>query len=455
MKIKSGHISTDRLGEAARLGGLSVLTAAERGHVEGCQSCHSLLGGYQLADRLLAAPWREVRVPASAQMKSRFGLAGFELSVFGHRPSRSLAPAAAVTAVLLMVGAALAMPQLVPFGPSSHSEIATRTKSPAPPTAALSAVPSTAVSPSEVPSSAAIPSGSSPTAPIVTELAVTAVGGSPLAWAPDGAHLLLWGAGNGHLLQIRDAGGRLTGTITADAAAWVNATTIAVATRTPAAADPSATPHGQGNNGNGPGNGNGNAGGANRGDTVSLINLSGQITTSLTADLAPRGLANVMLLGSGSGELAISTSSPGKRPVFYLWNGKLSDGHDGMPIAFSADGGRLAVVQSSGISGPNVTGNLEILSVPSLSNAASFGRLVIHAGQGNLGSAFGFDAAFSPNRTSLLVSGTLVNLASGATSQVGRGGWLPETLVTPSGLGLRLWQGPTPRSIHVSRARAR
>jgi hypothetical protein len=497
MNLFSRHVSSDRLGDAAQAGNLDGLHETERIHIVRCESCRRLLAGYRLTDRLLAAPWREVRVPATARaaglaagaapLTPRLALAA---RLGGGLRPRSMAPVAAVVAVLLMFGAAVALPALIPPAPAaSHTPIASRTGEPKSPAATATAEPSGGHADrtsgaqggdgTDSPSPAAGGPTSTPSG--AAGLGLVRTGGSPIAWSPDGEHLLLWGAGPGHQLQIRDALGRLTGSVAADAAAWVTSSTIAVSVRgssgpggSPASPTPADTGgHGGsggrsggsggyggyggyggfGGFGGGPGGypgaspspgsssaGWGNGSGAR--ETIRLIDVSGDVVGTVPGVVAPDARTNVMLLGSGSGELAITAADRFNRPTFWVWNGTLSAGHAGLPIAFSADGSRLAVLNASAANGPGATGTLEITSVPALSTIAGFGRLVLHVGSGSLGSAYGFDAAFSPNGASLLVSGTLVNLATGGTLQVGRGGWLPDgTLVTASNGGLVRWSG--------------
>ena len=62
----SNHVPSKVLGEAAQRGNLDGLRESERRHVKGCAQCKQLYGGYRLADRLLAAPWQEVKLPAEA-----------------------------------------------------------------------------------------------------------------------------------------------------------------------------------------------------------------------------------------------------------------------------------------------------------------------------------------------------------------------------------------------------
>jgi len=122
-----GHVSADRLGEAAQTASLDGLRESERHHVEGCQKCRSLFAGYRMADRLLAASWRQTTLPASALVKepARRRLvnaiggfaAGFEF--------RRFAPAAiAILLVFTQLAAtAHAMEHLgAPFNSSTHHE---------------------------------------------------------------------------------------------------------------------------------------------------------------------------------------------------------------------------------------------------------------------------------------------------------------------------------------------
>jgi hypothetical protein len=453
----SGHVSSDRIGEAARHGGIDFLREAESRHVAGCDRCRRLYAGYRLTDRLLAAPWRDVKVPPAAlAWPSRLGrLAGFVRGL----DARSIAPAVAVIGILALIGAALALPQLVPVPPpaSTHSPIASVTASPSASAPAVSTVlpygsgrppqsPGAQTSGPGGPGSSSAPG----TTPVPTAggsagkatLAITKIGGLPIAWSPDGAYLLMWGPGSGHALQIRDAAGHLIGTATADAAAWVSSSTIAIATHSPIAS-PSASPSGPGHRGKG---GPGPSSGVNPGgETVSIIGLSGHQVATLPGSYAfGGGLAGGMVLGSGTGEFTIASQGGGGSYEwsFVLWNGSVSAVQDGLPIAFSQDGHSLAVLHPLSVAGGAVTGWLEILAVPSMNPVSSFTHSILRVGSGSLGSPYGFDAAFSPGGGYLLASGTLVNLSNGSTVTTGKGGWLPDgTLVTASSAGLLRWQG--------------
>lgn len=457
MSPMSGHVSSDRLGEAARHGGVDVLREAESRHVAGCDRCRRLYAGYRLTDRLLAAPWRDVKLPPAAVARpSRLGaLADFVRGL----DARSLAPALAAIGIVALIGAALAVPRLIPVPPpaSTHSPIASVTTSPSASAPAVSTVsPYDSGQPSQSPGAQASGPGGpgSSSAPGTTPaptaagstgkttLAVTKIGGTPIAWSPDGAHLLMWGPGSGRTLQIRDAAGHLIGTATADAAAWVSSSTIAIAAHSPIAS-PSASPSGPAHHGKGgPGPSSGVTVG---GETVSIIDLRSHLIATLPGSYALGGsLAGGMIVGSGTGEFTIA-SQGGGGPYgwsFVLWDGSVSAVQDGLPIAFSQDGHSLAVLHPSSVSGGAVTGWLEIMAVPSMNTVSSFTHSILRVGSGSLGSPYGFDAAFSPGGGYLLASGTLVNLSNGSTVTTGKGGWLPDgTLATASNAGLLRWQG--------------
>jgi hypothetical protein len=454
MSLMSGHVSSDRLGDAARHGGVEFLRDAERRHVQGCDRCQRLYGGYRLTDRLLAAPWSDVKLPPAAARPSRRGvLAGFVRGL----DARSMAPALAAIGIVALIGAAVALPQLIPAPPlaSGQTPIPSGTASsspsaPASPTIAPSGSGQPSQSPGAQQSSPDGPGPSSPAQPTpattgggtarAMTLPITRIGGSPIAWSPDGAHLLVWGSGSAHQLQIRDAAGHLNGTAEAEAAAWVSSSTIAIATHS-SGASPSASPTGLGHHsGSSPGRS-----GGSEGETVGIIDLSGHSIATLPGGyVAGGGVVNGMIVGSGSGEFTIASQSGSGSPTwsFVLWNGSVSAVEDGLPIAFSQDSRSLAVLHPRSVSGGAVTGWLEILAVPSLKTVASFTHLSLRVGTGSLGSDYGFDAAFSPDGGRLLASGTLVNLANGSTLATGKGGWLPDgTLVTSSNAGLLRWQG--------------
>jgi len=452
----SGHVSSDRLGEAATHAGLDVLPEHERRHVEGCERCRRLYAGYRLTDRLLAVPWRDVKLPPAAVARpSRLGAAGAFLRGLD---ARSLAPALAAIAIVALIGTAFALPQLISAPPpsGSHSPAVSSAASPSPsgrqtvsPSGPGRSEPSPGGEPAG-PGSSSTP-GSTPGSTGSagkTTIGITKLGGSPIAWSPDGAHLLLWGPGSARQLLIRDATGHLLGSVAADAATWVSSTRIAVASHTSGASPSESAGSGPGHRGNNGGpsrSGGSGGGGGTGGETVSIIDIAGHTVGTLPGTFAPGGgLSNGMLVGSGTGELTIA--SPGgfgsSGWSFVLWNGAVSAVQDGLPIAFSQDGRSLAVLHPWSASGGAVSGWLEILAVPSLDTVASFTHTSLRVGTGSMGSGYSFDAAFSPAGGYLLASGTLVNLSNGATVATGKGGWLPDgTLVTASNAGLLRWQG--------------
>jgi hypothetical protein len=441
----AGHVTSDRLGDAARHGGLDFLRDAERLHVESCERCRRLYGGYRLTDRLLAAPWREAKVPAAALARpSRRAMLGDRLGwLAGGFDARSLAPFAAVIAVLLLVGTAVALPRLIP-APAAASASPTRTPSVATGTQAWPSSSGQIVTPvAQASGSVKAPSSVEPTpaitpAPSPAELALgtSRFGGAPLAWAPDGSHLLVWSAGK---VQVRDADGRFAGSASADAATWFSASTFAVAVRSSGWRDA---------------------------ETVKLVDLGGHVSATLPGSYDMGNYPFATLLGSGSGELTIAAQGdfgPGPSSVatgssspdnaanaasplisgwrFVMWNGRLSESHAGIPIAFSPDSKKLAVLHPGSVSGGSVGGWLEILAVPSLDSIGRFQGLTLRVGSGSMGSAFGLDAAFSPDGRYLLAGGSLIDVTSGAGVAAGKGGWLPDgTLVTASPDGLLRWQ---------------
>ena len=95
----SGHVPSDRLGEAAQNGGVDFLREAERRHVAGCEHCQSLYGGYRLSDRLLAAPWHDVKLPPNSVVQPT-RLAALTDFVRGPH-ARSVAPAVAAIGIVL------------------------------------------------------------------------------------------------------------------------------------------------------------------------------------------------------------------------------------------------------------------------------------------------------------------------------------------------------------------
>lgn len=455
-----GHVSADRLGEAAQTASLDGLRESERHHVEGCQKCRSLFAGYRMADRLLAASWRQTTLPASALVKepARRRLvnaiggfaAGFEF--------RRFAPAAIAILLVAALGFAFALPQLIPATRPSASPtlaIGTRSASPSPSATVSQASPqpsASASAPEGAPSAspaaqqsgdgggatpqpqttATATPGSAVSSSPIGPMQIASLSGWPIAWAPDGRHMLLAqvtaGRQGGSRIQIRDAAGRVTGSASGTAAVWVDSNTVAIAT--------------------------GAAGQANRfagGSTIALVDVTGHETAALPGQYAnpdaTAGLDGGVLVGSGSGQLAVvGQSGPNfSGATFVTWNGHVVSGsNQGVPIAFSQDGTKLAVIHpvygSGGSLGGNLMGSLEVVSVPGSQSVASFPHLRIWARSGVQPDYP--NAAFSPNGSSLLISGTLVDLTTGTSVPVGNGGWLPDgTLVTVSNGQLMRWQG--------------
>lgn len=121
----------------------------------------------------------------------------------------------------------------------------------------------------------------------------------------------------------------------------------------------------------------------------------------------------------------------------------MSAPHSGVPIAFSRDGARLAVLHPLGQSGPGyVSGSLEVVAVPTLQTISSFSHTTLRVAGQSMGPGYAPDADFSPDGRWLYASGVLVDLSGGSTIRVGQGGWLPSgVLVTSSGGGVMRWQG--------------
>lgn len=454
--MPSGHVSADRLGEAAQTASLDCLRESERLHVEGCQKCRSLFAGYRMADRLLAASWRQTTLPASVLVKepARRRVANFLGEFAAGFEFRRFAPAAIAILLVAALGFAFALPQLIPAtqpSTSPSSPIATRSASPSPSaTGQVSPLPSGSASTPETgpsaspaapsgggggatpqPQATATPGSAGSSSPVVP-MSVSPVSGWPIAWAPDGRHMLLaqvtTGRQGGSRIQICDAAGRVTGSASGTAAVWVDSTTIAIAT----------TGAGQGSH-------------FAAGSTITLVDVTGRELAALPGQYASpdatAGLDGGVLVGSGSGRLAVvGQSGPNFSGATYVtWNGQtVSASRQGVPIAFSQDGSKLAVIHPiygpGGSFGGNPTGSVEVVSVPGLQSLQSFPRLRIGARSGVQPD---YPAvSFSPDGSSLLVSGNLVDLTTGTSVSVGYGGWLPDgTLVTASNGQVTRWDG--------------
>jgi len=442
--VFADHVAADRLGEAAQHASLGYLRDAERLHAEGCDRCKRLFAGYRLTDRLLAANWREATLPVSAleQKPIRTGLGGY---FAGLRLSpRSLVPVALGLCVAALIAFGVLLPELVPAQrpPASASQTAEASPSQSvgpSPSANTNPSPAAFASPGGSPEVQQSPNGGAgnspgsapgPTqgSPVVTptggaSLGLAGIVGWPVVWAPDGGHLMAarpsgWTAPQ--QIQIFDSSGHLTGSLNADSATWVDSDTIAMAT-----------------DGKGPG---GSA-------TIRLVKVNGSVTATLSGKYNEDGTgsAGAILLGSGTGMVAIASQGGWGQTgsAFVLWNGhRIGSSHQGMPIAFSDDGSRLAVLHPAGATGGTSSGWLEVVSVPSLQTIASYPHTVIHASTQGGGVGYAPDAAFSPNGNWLFDSGTLVDLSKGSTTAVGEGGWLPDgTLLTSEGGNVLRWQG--------------
>jgi hypothetical protein len=428
----SAHVSSDRLGEAAQHASFDGLRDYERTHLETCEQCKGLYAGYRLTDRLLSASWRQTVLPPSAlpQNETRPTLVGLLGSLRPH--ARSLVPVALALSLAVLVALGVLLPQLMPVphpaaDRSPSNAVATQSFGPVV-SPATAATPATA---GPVPSGAATgktPGGIAvaPPTPVSTvtpqaPLSIAGLSGWPVSWAPDGAHLLTAG-GSGWTTQrqikILNSSGKSSGSVTADSATWFDSNTIATST-----------------DGRGPGS-----------DTIRLVNLSGHAVATMPGNHGQGGGGSgAVLLGSGSGDVAVA-SMGGWGPAqssFVIWDGQtVGPSHAGIPIGFSQDGRKLAVIHPSGGQGAGFSGWLEIVSVPSLSTEVSYTHTSIHASTPGSGPGYAPEVSFSPDGNWLYVAGTLVDLSHGSTVHVGDGGWLPDgTLLTSSGGNVLRWQG--------------
>jgi len=441
-RLLSGHVPSDRLGDAALQGGPESLRTAERTHFEGCEQCRRLYAGYRLTDRLLAAPWRQTTLPpaAVAGASSRRGFAGRlgfgRGSVLGSGlGSRALVPVGLALALAVLVGFGVLLPRLMPVpnpaADHSPSAVPTGTPSAAIPSG-ISSIASPGVSRSAGTGAAGTQGTAGPTPPPATAGPIVPIGstglpGWPVQWAPDGKHLMVASAGRGGRTQILDTSGHQTGSFSADGATWFDSQTIATTTA--------------GGSTHGPGH-PGPSGGA----TVTLVNLSGHVTATLSGEYRRGGQmpSSAQVIGSGTGLVAVSSRSGWglSQASFVIWNGtSIGPAHDGVPLTFSRDGGKLAVLHPiSGTGGS--TGWLEVISANGLGTLVSHPHTALRLPSLGAGPGYAPDASFSPDGNSLFDSGTLVDLGRGSAVRVGEGGWLPDgTLLTSSGGSILRWQG--------------
>jgi hypothetical protein len=440
------------LGEAARHATTEFLRTDEQRHVESCERCRQLYEGYRLTDRLLASSWRQTTLPAASleALEERplgervAGVLEGAAAAFG---SRAVVPAALAVCLAMIVGLGVLLPALLPSPPAASASHPLPTESSPTPSPTPTAGPTSVALPdaSPTPGPTGRPSGTRPGAtparsapPAGTPVAgpptlLTSLGGWPVAWSSDGRHFMT-ARGSGwtrsRQIQISDAAGRVTGTFNADSAVWVDRDTIA------------ATRHATSG-----GSGWPRRSGATTA-TVSLINLNGHVAGSVDGRFAAGGsaMSGATLLGSGTGYLAIADQGNwgSADSSFVIWDGaRVGSSHSGVPIAFSRDSKKIALMHPSGGPGGGTSGWLEIVSAPGLNTLASFSHTTVRVTASGDGPGFAPDVAFSPDGQFLLVSGVLVDLSRGSAKQVGDGGWLADgTLVTSATGGVVLqWQG--------------
>jgi hypothetical protein len=427
--LHSAHVSSDRLGEAARHASFDGLRNYERVHMETCEHCKGLYAGYRLTDRLLSAGWRQTVLPASAiAPEPRRG----PLATLRDLRRGSLVPAALAMCLVALIAVAVLLPQLMPM-PSPATDRspsnAVATPSFGPPASPAQPAPTqNAGNGSSAPGTGKTTGGiavASPTPPPTsTALApvnIVGISGWPVSWAPDGAHLMVSGASGWNQqrqIKVLDTSGRSVGSISADSATWVGSSTIATSI-----------------DGRGPGS-----------DTIRLVNLSGHTIATMpgTYGEGPGG-SGAVLLGSGTGDVAVASMGGwgSSSSSFVIWDGSnVGATHTGIPIGFSNDGKNLAVLHPSGGFGGGFSGWLEIVSVPSLQTVVAFSHTSIHVSTLGSSPGYGPEVTFSPDGNWLFVAGTLVDLSHGSTVHVGNGGWLPDgTLLTSSGGTVLRWQG--------------
>ena len=454
----SNHVPSKVLDEAAQRGNLDGLRESERRHVKGCAQCKQLYGGYRLADRLLAAPWQEVKLPAEAVAQpTSFPLFGkLRLALAGSLSLHVLIPVGLAFGLAAVVGVGVVLPQLLPTPAPSIHPLGTAisqpsTAAPKPTPKATPKAPST--KPQPTPSKRPCSGGATPRPTPANQITTIAprstasIGGVPIAWSPDGRHLLVASSGRKHQILIRDAAGRLTGRCDGDDATWVDSNTVAVATRS----------------------------GRDSEATVSLVGTNGHRKMTLPGDYtesqATMAMKGGMLIGSGRGSLAIANQGGGhfSELTYVVWNGSsLSQPHSGVPLSWSVDGRKLAVLETGrapaqqstrtrplggaraggdpefaggAVNGGSFSGSLQVISGGGLGSVTTVsGRFTVSAGSPVYG--YGLDAIFSPDGRRLLVSGVLVDLSTRTSRKVGQGEWLPNgTLITTNGSAVLRWSG--------------
>ena len=255
-RFSSGHVSSDRLGEAARHASLDGLRDAERTAPRRLRPVQAALCRLS-ADRPppggRVAPGRASRFGAGRE-PIRSGLSGRlrGLSLSPRLSPRSLVPVALALCLAALVGLAFVLPQFVPVGkPAATGSTAAQvlpTPSPSSsitpgvrPTASPPGTPFGSAGPGQSsgvgPESTPAGPGETPANPVTPvpqpPVTLAALPGWPVAWAPDGGHLMVAGSSGFmsqrsiQILEFHRA--RMTGSISADSATWVDSRTIAFA----------------------------------------------------------------------------------------------------------------------------------------------------------------------------------------------------------------------------------
>lgn len=279
------------------------------------------------------------------------------------------------------------------------------------------------------------PGGSLSTSPNKTASSSDATSLVPIAtlddwvkgWSPDGTLLLSMNgyefSGPANEVHLRDRSGALVAKFAAGEAAWFDSGTLAVL-------DVVNQDTGE--------------------SRVRLVKPDGSTIRTLPGTFTG-GFYGTMLRASGNGRVAIANEPGGDfaKWTFRVWDGQnMSAAYSGLPIGWSPDGSRLAIVhpslRSGCCGGLRLAGPLEVRAFPGLALIGSYPKITAETND----SSYMGSASFSPDNRyvylddSDIVAGTVVDLSRDASWAVGYDAtWLPDSTLLSTASGVTsLWR---------------